>query len=279
MRVPPLLQVRQPYSAYQHSTTLESVVSIGGFNMAPKTSQTGRYGQYCPLALAAELLCERWTLLVVSRLLDGCRSFNEIHRGLPRISPSLLTKRLRELERAGLLARHRPTGEKHYRYEPTPAALELNPMVDGLASWGQRWGRDMVLDDLDPAFLAWSMSYRLDTDRMPRGRTVIGFEFSGAPAELSGFWLIHEDGDVQMCLKDPGYDPDLVVQSDLRRFVEAWRGIRRLRDEIADGRLQLFGPPELTRAFPSWLQLSGFAGERRLEGQEHGLQQSSRPTN
>ncbi|MEL7022359.1 MAG: helix-turn-helix domain-containing protein [Pseudomonadota bacterium] len=243
--------------------------------MTTTNSEPGRYGQYCPLALAAELLCERWTLLVVSRLLDGCRSFNEIHRGLPRISPSLLTKRLRELEHAGLLKRYRPSGNKHYRYKPTPAALELNPIVDGLAAWGQRWGRDMVLDDLDPAFLAWSMSYRLDASRMPAGRTVIGFEFSGAPAELSGFWLVHEGGDTQMCLKDPGLEPDLVVQSDLRRFVEAWRGIRSLHDEIADGKLQVFGPRQLAHAFPDWLQLSAFAGERQRPGREHHLQGES----
>lgn len=231
--------------------------------MSAKAIEGGRYGQYCPLALAAELLCERWTLLVVSRLLDGCRSFNEIHRGVPRISPSLLTKRLRELEHAGLVRRRTRCGEKHAHYEPTPATLELNPLVDGLAAWGQRWGRDMVLDDLDPAFLAWSMSYRLDTDRMPAGRTVIAFEFSGAPADLSGFWLIHEAGDVDMCLKDPGCEADLTVHSELRRFVESWRGFRNLNDEIADGRVQLFGPKKLTRAFPKWLRLSALAGVPR----------------
>ncbi|MEM6486607.1 MAG: helix-turn-helix domain-containing protein [Pseudomonadota bacterium] len=231
--------------------------------MAGNQQHGGRYGQYCPLALAAELLCERWTLLVVSRLLDGCRSFNEIHRGLPRISPSLLTKRLRELEEAGLLTRRKPGDKSHCIYEPTAATLELNNLVNGLAAWGQRWGRDMISDDLDPAFLAWSMSCRLDTDRMPDGRTVVEFQFSGTPAELAGFWLVHEDGDVAMCLKDPGDVPDVIVQSDLRVFVESWRGFRVLRDEIAAGRIKLLGSPKLTHAFPDWILLSALASIER----------------
>ncbi|MEO1574532.1 MAG: helix-turn-helix domain-containing protein, partial [Pseudomonadota bacterium] len=152
------------------------------------TRNSQSYGQYCPLALAAELLCRRWTVLVVSRLLDGCRTFNEIHQGIPRMSPSLLSTRLSELEHAGLLIRVRSGEHKRYRYEPTDACLDLNDVVDGLAVWGQKWARDMTLDDLDPAFLAWSMSLRMNTDAMPPGRTVIEFTFSGTPAEFRRFW-------------------------------------------------------------------------------------------
>lgn len=242
--------------------------------MAFNQPYSGRYGQYCPLALAAELLCERWTLLVVSRLLDGCRSFNEIHRGLPRISPSLLTKRLRELEQAGLLTRRKPSGKSHFIYEPTAATFELNTLINGLAEWGQRWGRDMISDDLDPAFLAWSMSGRLDTDRMPDGRTVIEFQFSGTPTELAGFWLVHEDGDVAMCLKDPGDVPDVIIQSDLRVFVESWRGFRALKHEIAAGHIKLFGPPKLTRDFPDWILLSALAKVERPGAHSTNPQQS-----
>ncbi|MEM8982638.1 MAG: winged helix-turn-helix transcriptional regulator [Pseudomonadota bacterium] len=220
---------------------------------------TSTYGQYCPLALAAELLCRRWTLLIVSRLLDGCETFNDIHAGVPRISPSLLSSRLSELEQAGLLTREAIPGSKRHRYLPTAATRELDDTVMGLAAWGQRWARDMELDDLDPAFLAWSMSQRLDPDAMPSGRTVVEFEFTGTPSEFRRFWLVTTDGQADMCLKHPGYDTDLLVQSDLRGFVEAWRGIRNLPAEIRRGSIKLTGPTKLKRALPRWLQLSALA--------------------
>ena len=215
-------------------------------------------GQYCPLALAAELLCQRWTLLVISRLVDGCRRFNEIHRGVPQMSPSLLSKRLSELQGAGLVTT-RETGDGAREYLPTPAAQELAPVIDDLAVWGQRWGRDMTEADLDPAFLVWSMHLRLDTAAMPPGRTVIEFEFSGAPPDCRRFWLIHRDGAVEMCLKDPHLDVDLLVRSPLRVFVEAWRGFRDLVAEIRARRIRLDGPRELRDGFPEWLRLSALA--------------------
>jgi len=233
---------------------------------------TSTYGQYCPLALAAELLCRRWTILIVSRLLDGCRTFNEIHQGVPKVSPSLLSTRLSELEHAGLVRREKIDGEKRYRYLPTRAALDLNGVVDGLAVWGQRWSRDMNMDDLDPAFLAWSMSMRIDSNAMPPGRTVIEFEFSGTPTEFRRFWLVNKDGKVDMCLKDPGYETDLYVRSDMRRFVEAWRGFRDLRAEIRANTVKLTGPKALKSSFPDWLLLSALAPhQRQTEGHESKL--------
>lgn len=232
------------------------------------------YGQYCPLALAAELLCERWTLLVVSRLIDGCTRFNEIHRGVPRISATLLTKRLADLEHAGLIVRRPLDRGRGYAYELTEAGKELEPIIMDLAIWGQRWSRDMVTDDLDPAFLAWSMHTRLNTQAMPKGRTVIEFEFSGIDEGFARFWLINTDGKVEMCLKHPGFEIDVKVMSDIRRFVEAWRGFRSMRDEIAQGAIRLEGPSTLRRAFPDWLLLSALSqfprqrsgGERTLVG-------------
>jgi DNA-binding HxlR family transcriptional regulator len=216
------------------------------------------------LALAAELLCERWTMLVISRVIDGCTQFNAIHRGVPRISPAMLTKRLRQLEHAGLIT-SRPTATGRPRtYALTPAGQELAPLIDSLAVWGQRWARDMCTDDLDPGFLAWSMHTRLDSARMPPGRTVLAFEFSGAPRDCRRFWLVNEDGNVDMCLKDPGYEADVHVRSNLRHFIEAWRGIRDLRTEIRAGRIEVIGAPRLVRGFPDWLRLSGLAEYPRL---------------
>ena len=184
------------------------------------------YGQYCPLALAAELLCERWTLLIVSRIIDGCTQFNNIHRGLPRIAPAMLAKRLDELERAGIITRPSVPRGTPRTYHLTEAGIALGPLIEQMAVWGHEWARDMRKDDLDPGFLAWSMHMRMDTERLPPGRVVIHFEFSGAPFDCRNFWLVAQDRKVDMCLKDPGYEVDLRVRSDLRLFIEAWRGFR-----------------------------------------------------
>lgn len=230
------------------------------------------YGQYCPLALAAEVLCERWTLLVASRLVDGCRRFNEIHRGVPKISPTLLKQRLDVLERAGICTRVPAGNGRGHEYVLTEAGRELDPIITAMAVWGQRWSRDMLHEDLDPAFLAWSMHTRMDVAAMPAGRTVLEFFFSGTCAELRRFWLVVEDGKTDMCLKPPGYDSDLVIRADIRRFVEAWRGFRDLRGEIAAGRIEVEGPTELRRALPGWLMLSGLAPfGRERAGPEHDL--------
>jgi DNA-binding HxlR family transcriptional regulator len=232
----------------------------------------GTYGQYCPLALAAELLCERWTLLIVSRLIDGCTQFNAIHRGVPRISPSLLSKRLDELERAGLVTRSAAHRGAPRIYTLTQAGRDLDPVIELLAVWGQHWGRDMANDDLDPAFLVWSMHLRMDAARMPPKRTVLEFEFSGIQRELRRFWLVSEHGTIDMCLKHPGYEIDLQIRSDLRLFIEAWRGIRDLRKEIAAGRIRLIGPARLCKEFPQWLRLSSLAPyPRKREGREQRL--------
>ena len=235
-----------------------------------------RYGQYCPLALAAEVLCERWNLLILSRLIDGCRRFSEIHRGVPKISATLLARRLEDLEAAGLLARTPLEGGRGYDYRPTQAGRELGPLIDNIAVWGQKWARDMTSEDLDPAFLVYSMHQRIDADAMPPGRTVIEFHFSGAPKTCRMFWLVHAEGGVDMCLKHPGYDVDLIIHSDLRRFIECWRGFRDLRREIAAGAVAVEGPSHLAKQFPDWLLLSGFADvERERNGAERFLQKDA----
>lgn len=226
------------------------------------------YGQYCPLALAAEVLCERWTLLVISRVIDGCTRFNEIHRGVPKISASLLSQRLVQLEDAGLIVRRPLSVGRGFSYELTEAGHDLDPIIMNLAVWGQRWARDMETEDLDPAFLAWSMHTRLNVDAMPQGRTVLAFEFSGTHQGFKRFWLVVEQGEVDMCLKNPGYDVDVKISADLRRFVEAWRGYRSLRDDIESGYIVVDGSAECCRALPEWLMLSALAKFPRAIGKE-----------
>lgn len=240
--------------------------------MAGNSKTSGSYGQYCPLALATELLCRRWTVLVVSRLLDGCTTFNEIHQGVPRISPTLLSTRLAELEHAGIAKRRKRKGSNRHSYELTQAGRDLENIIEQLAVWGQHWARDMEMDDLDLGFLAWSMHLRMNTDLMPPGRTVLQFEFSGAPADCRRFWLVNTDGTVDMCLKHPGFETDLLIAADLRRFVETWRGFRDLHAEIRASRIRLTGPRELKKAFPDWLMMSMFAAYgRKSSGRERRL--------
>lgn len=246
--------------------------------ISPQTHGMSRgYGQYCPLSLASELLCRRWTVLVVSRILMGCSRFNEIHRGVPQMSPSLLTRRLEELERAGIIETRPIEGSKWREYLPTAAGEDLAPVVQEMALWGHKWARDMELEDLDPAFLVWSMHTRIDREALPQTRIVIKFSFSEAPADCEEFWLVCEDGDVDMCLKDPGHDVDLVVVADLRVFIEAWRGFRDLRTEMKAGRIRVTGPVRLRERFPDWLRLHVLAGAPRLRsGRERRLARSSR---
>jgi DNA-binding HxlR family transcriptional regulator len=244
--------------------------------MPTKPTSAKGYGQYCPLALATELLCRRWTILVISRLMDGCATFGEIQQGIPRISPSLLSTRLSELEHANLICRSKMPGNNRFNYELTEAGNDLTGIVDQLAIWGQRWARDNEMDDLDLAFLAWSMHLRINSESMPPGRTVMQFEFSGVPTGFGRFWLVNTDRKLDMCLKDPGFETNLMIKSDLRRFVETWRGFRDLSEEIRCHRILLSGPKDLKRAFPGWLMLSGLAQyQRKKVGSERRLWEST----
>jgi DNA-binding HxlR family transcriptional regulator len=235
---------------------------------------TKGYGTYCPVSLAAEIVGERWTIPLLLALTTGTLRFNELRRALPRIPPSTLSQRLRSLEDAGVVRRRRSRGEEALgsEYALTEAGLALEPVLHDLGYWAHRWARDLVPDDLDTRTLAWSMHTRLDTEAMPDGRTVLEFDLSGDAAHCGRFWLVHEDGRVEVCVKHPGHEVSVRVVGDLRVFTEAWRGFRSLRAEIAAGRVRLEGPRALVRAFPGWLLLSAAADTERLRpGRERAL--------
>jgi DNA-binding HxlR family transcriptional regulator len=215
------------------------------------------YGQFCPVALASEVRAERWTLLIVRELLAGAHRFNDIRRGVPRLSATLLKQRLETLERAGVVERKR--SGRGPEYGLTEAGLALKAVVTSIGEWGQRWARDMGPEDLDPGWLVWMMHRRLNTSAMPPGRTVIQIEFVDAPSNQRRFWLVHCDGAVDVCLKEPGYDTTLRVSTRVRTLAEVWRGIRSARDELRAGRIHLEGTSDCCRAFPKWLLLSVYA--------------------
>jgi len=222
------------------------------------------YGQFCPVAIASEILTRRWTPLVVRELLCGSVRFNEIRRGVPRMSRSLLSQRLGELERAGLLERRMVGG--HPEYYLTDAGEELRPIIEQLGAWGKRRLKsDLSREHLDAGFLMWDVQRRVVRERLPPDRVVVHFHFSDAPEEYTDFWLVLEPEAVDLCLDDPGYGWDLRLATDVRTLVEVWMGDIELAHALDDGSIELRGRRELRRRFPSWLGLSVLATVQRLE--------------
>lgn len=221
------------------------------------------FGQFCPVALASEVLTQRWTLLVIRELLAGSTRFNDIRRGVPRISATLLKARLQSLEHAEIVKR-RKSGNGAFEYVLTEAGRELRPVVFGIGQWGQRWARDIKPEDLDPGWLVWNVHRRLNPTAMPPGRTTIHIEFSDGPRNARYFWLVSQYGHVEVCLKNPGYAVDLTVRTTVRVLAETWRGIRSVRQEIRSGAIALEGKAALRKAFPDWLLRSAYASIPRM---------------
>lgn len=219
------------------------------------------YRQFCPVAKAMELLDERWTLLLVRELLCGSEHFNDLRRGLPRMSPALLSRRLQQLVRAGVVERHADHGG--VRYSLTPAGEELRPVVEALGTWGVRWVGDLGEEDLDPQLLLWDMHRNMDLDAVPEGRTVIEFRFLDVRASQSHWWLVVADGQADVCDSDPGHDVTVTITANLRTLVQVWRGDRPWSDAVRAGDLTVHGPQSIRRAVPFWFTLSAFAAVPR----------------
>ncbi len=219
------------------------------------------YGQFCPVAKAMELLDERWTLLVVRELMSGSRHFNDLRRGLPRMSPALLSKRLRTLERAGVLERWEEGNR--INYELSPAGRELEPVVEALGSWGTRWVPEIGDEDLDPHLLMWDIHRNIAVAALPEGRTVLQFEFTDAPPESRQWWIVVSAEGIDVCDEDPGFDVRVAVETDLRTLTLVWRGDLTWAAALRSGELALHGPSPARRALPGWLKLSAFASVPR----------------
>ena len=217
------------------------------------------YGQFCPVAKATEVLGEKWTPLIIRELLSDDQSFNTLRKGVPLMSPSLLSSRLKSLEAAGIVDRHKT--DKGVLYSLTSAGEELRPIVEALGVWGQRWVRsDMSRKDLDPSLLMWDMHRRIDTSYFPEGRTVLRFEYVDYPAKMRLWWLVITDDGVDICLKDPGYDVDLYVQTRLETMTRIWMGDISVPKARREKRLNLNGNTALKNSMPSWLGYSQLAG-------------------
>jgi DNA-binding HxlR family transcriptional regulator len=220
------------------------------------------YGQFCPIAKTMEVLDERWTVLIIRELLVGSHHFNELRRGVPRMSPALLSKRLRSLERAGIVARVEAGNRR--RYELTAGGRELGPVVMALGEWGTRWRTQLGDEDLDPHLLMWDVHRNLDLDAMPEGRTVLGFRFPDVEHRTRDWWLVVDDDAVDVCDADPGHPVAVTLECSLRTMVDVWRGDRSWREVLRAGDLLLDGSSTACRAVPQWLKLSPFAGVPRV---------------
>lgn len=210
------------------------------------------YGQFCPVAKTSELLCERWTPLVLRELMCGSTRFSEVQRGVPLISPALLTKRLRQLTAAGVA--QRTANGRDITYTLTPAGWELFPIIEAMGVWGQRWARSRYgPDELDPSFLMWDMRRMLVPAGLADEPTVIEFRILGGPTHKTRYWLVVEEAAIDLCLIDPQRDVDLCVLTTLKALTEVWMGDRTMAAAIEEGTITLLGPPALTHRFPVWL--------------------------
>jgi DNA-binding HxlR family transcriptional regulator len=222
----------------------------------------GSYNQFCPVSMAAEIICSRWTLLVLRELVLGSTRFNELRRGLPSMSPALLSKRLKDLEAAGIVV-HVAAGCESgvLEYRLTEAGNELRPVIEAIGVWGHRWvTTEATLRNLDANLLMWDIRRNINTDPMPARRNTIQFIFKDRPSSERNYWLIVEPGsEVDLCLVDPGFDVDLYVSTDLRTMTEIWLGYAVIGPVSEDGGLVLTGNREHAAHLRAWLKLSVFA--------------------
>ena len=222
------------------------------------------YGQFCPVAMAAEIVCSRWTALVVRELLCGSTRFNELRRGVPLMSPTLLSKRLKELEEAGVIISVPTAQAGVVEYKLTEAGEDLRPVVMSLGIWGQRWVESTLsLKNLDPSLLMWDMRRGLAPAPMPPRRCTINFLYPDVTAAKRSWWLVVNGSTVDLCSTNPGFEVDLYVKSSLRSMTSVWMGLSTVQQEIAAGQIELIGDKELAQSMQQWLGLSTFAKEKK----------------
>jgi DNA-binding HxlR family transcriptional regulator len=219
---------------------------------------TEGYGQYCPLAKGSEVFAERWTPLILRELLRGSTTFNNLHRGVPRMSRSLLSSRLRKLESCGVVKRS--TRANVTDYHLTPAGQELGAVVSQLGTWAQRWFRSTFREDeLDVGVLMWDMRCTVDAGALPNVRSVVQFTFTDQSRSSRCWWLVNDEGSVDLCPIDPGEVAGLEVQTTLRVMTRVWMGDLPMYRALSSGQLTVQGSAQLKRCLLKWLRLSPYA--------------------
>jgi DNA-binding HxlR family transcriptional regulator len=219
------------------------------------------YAQFCPVAKAAEVFGDRWTPIIVRELCFGTRSFGELLEAAPLISRTVLAQRLKQLHEAGVVyIEPKPSGKGHL-YRLTPAGEDFRPIIELLSFWGQRWGQGMIgPDDLDPQALVWSMRRQIDRAEIPAQGFVIRLDFRGLPKSNRSpryWWLILRPEDIEVCLKAPARDVDVVIAADLMTLTKVWLGHVGLVAALDSGKVSLTGPARAISAARRLLALSG----------------------
>lgn len=230
------------------------------------------FGQYCPLSMASQILGTRWTMLVLRELLIGYSSFNEISRGIPLMSRTLLSERLKQLEVAGLVTKEANERGKSVTYCPTPACEALGPVLEQVAIWGQEWiAAEPSLEDVDTDVLMWDM--RANVQALPDfpNRFVVRFHFPDGPENKTFHWLVFEKGEVDICYIDPGYDVDVFIEATLNDMVRVWMGWLDLDAARDQKRLRIDGAAKYTDNIKAWLKLSGLASIQKRPANQRVL--------
>ena len=215
-----------------------------------------QYGQFCPVAKASEIVAERWTPLVIAELLAGSKRFNDIRRGVPLMSQTLLSTRLKELARVGIVERRDGAGPTH-EWHLTEAGTALGPVIQQLGEWGLRYAQDPLgPDDLDVTILVWNIRRGVDPSVFPEKRVTVYLEFTDVPEHRHRWWLVNDRGNVDLCPTDPGFPVDLYVTTDIRTMIAVWFGKLTWDAGVRGGQIEVMGPRELRERLRSWFLLS-----------------------
>lgn len=219
-----------------------------------------KYCQFCPVAKAAEILCEKWVILVLRELMMGSTRFGQLRRGLPRISPSILSRRLKTLEEQGVIARVKKEDDTGYDYHLSESGEELRPIVLGFGTWGHRWAKNKIVkEDLDAGFLLWDMRRRLNVDYFGDERIVINIEFTDQDKHDRYWWMVIDNGEIDLCFEDTGHDPDIIITTTLRTMTQVWLGYEKLNTMVEKRKMKMLGSKKHLRNISKWIGRSTFA--------------------
>ncbi|MEJ7721377.1 MAG: winged helix-turn-helix transcriptional regulator [Ilumatobacteraceae bacterium] len=228
------------------------------------------YGKFCPVSMGAEVMADRWTPLILRELIMGSTRFNDIARGLPGISRSLLVQRLRHLERKGVLDRWPSLSGKGSEYHLTAAGADLERAIMAMGEWSVRWlYNESRPRDIDPITLTWWMHRRIDRDELPADRVTVQFNFT-APERVTT-WVVLERREISVCKQPPGYDVDVVVTGETGDFGQIFAGVESWRSAIERGAVRIDGPPRFAQAIPRWFLTSPFADSMAEMARRYGL--------
>ncbi len=218
------------------------------------------YNQFCPVAKAAEVFCERWTALIIRELAAGGARFSDIQRGVPLASPSLLSGRLRQLVSEGIIERQKDGDTGRQTYALTAAGAEFVPVVMALGVWGQRWSRrDLAENEMDLGLLLWALEKGARPEAFSRRRTIVELDIYDQPEQKRHWWYLNEDSRCELCLTAPDRESDVYVRAGLADLIRLWRGDIALSRALADDRLEVHGTTTMIRAFRRWFGTAAVA--------------------